>query len=350
MKQFILVAGVNYENFRTRFAVFSRGRMAKLRRVHRTEDLRFILLDVMSGAIETYDVVHIKGQRKILKNVDTSRFQRVTHRNYRPYTNSQGEVRRHTFNYRQAGVMSIVDIYQLVQQIGAGPEAGTLVELSFFSHGWYSGPILVNSDLGLRITCNRGGCRGTKDPSFQHNGLRDPLDHDPRNRDFNQANMSLAQRTQFQGAFHPQGYIWNWGCALTADYHQVLNQLTKSRNYRRTGLDDSTRFRFRFNREQAADFFGRDPFFPPPNSSRTFERDLRQIKDYFRRGLKATYSGRIATAANVKTYGSLLGTSSIFERNTMRVDNQFRGYLRFYRNYLSIQEDPERRGYGAYLP
>src|SRR5690606_7934274 len=90
------------------------------------------------------------------------------------------------FKNNQFTTMSIVDIYKTVQEIGKN-EPKSLVELSFFSHGWMGGPILVNSFDDRQLHIPVVGRIPVP------NGFRDPDDRDPRTAlDFIPPNMSPA--------------------------------------------------------------------------------------------------------------------------------------------------------------
>ena len=52
--------------------------------------------------------------------------------------------------------MSITDILARVEEMSR-TEPGSLGELSFLSHGWVGGPILVNSDEGAAFKVRRAG-------------------------------------------------------------------------------------------------------------------------------------------------------------------------------------------------
>jgi hypothetical protein len=70
-----------------------------------------------------------------------------THRTVTAANYSTGLQHHARFDTDQAGRMSIIDLYAAVQDIGSDPDtAGSLTEVSVFSHGFFDGPILVNSD------------------------------------------------------------------------------------------------------------------------------------------------------------------------------------------------------------
>src|SRR5205814_1820680 len=130
--------------------------------------------------------------------------------------------------------------YQAVRDIGASAtDKNTLIELSFFSHGWMGGPILVNS-FDDRST----------DPSGSPADLagltvRDPDDRDARAAlDFIAPTMDAAALANFQNAFHPDGFVWIWGCAFPRLVHTLLTKIERNKNYKSSGVGDETVFTF----------------------------------------------------------------------------------------------------------
>jgi hypothetical protein len=119
--------------------------------------------------------------------------------------------------------MSIMDVYKYIQEIGQN-EAGSIAELSIFSHGWTVGPILVNS---------------YEREEYQKKGERDPDDKDGRmNKDFFPPNMSSNDLTLFRKAFDKNAIIWIWGCAFDYLYRDILHQITESSKYKKLLLEN----------------------------------------------------------------------------------------------------------------
>jgi hypothetical protein len=193
--QVVLVAGFDYEQKGVSFADISRNRMARL--LKKAPALKIIFCDFESGEIRSSEV-DPKGKRswKLVKS-----FTPINSANYTTIGS------RNVFNKNQTGTMSITDIYKLVQDIGKN-EPGTLIELSFFSHGWMGGPLLVNSD----------------DPNPNH-PFRDANDRDPRIfKDFEPPNMMTLDKENFSKAFSTTGFTWVWGCAFADIFHQVIHR------------------------------------------------------------------------------------------------------------------------------
>jgi hypothetical protein len=358
-KWVVLVAGFDYERKGVDFEKIALNRMTLLIRrnvaaqkkaktplVQVIETApRFVVFDFKSGVVRRSVATKPKGTRTW---TEIARFQPVTAANY----SARADGRR-VFDTEQTGRMSIRDVYKHVQEIGR-TEPGSLVELSFLSHGWIGGPILVNSDDGLGDATND----------------RDPNDKDPRmDKDFVHPTMDAAALTEFRAAFDPGGFVWAWGCAFSNSPHKVMHRVLSSAKYRTTArgkLVAADVFKFTFPREHAEKFFHVDTdFFPQRGADGefplTFERTFEQIKTFFFGRLNETYFNRVALAAQVPCFGALPGTYSDYEKGpelpVMIVPTKkppyadnFTGPIRFYTTYLSVALDSEGRNYGRYEP
>jgi hypothetical protein len=258
--------------------------------------------------------------------------------------------------------MSITDIYSCVQTIGAGADAGSVRELSFFCHGWMGGPILVNS------------FDPTRDDSTQP---RDPNDKDARTaKDFIPPTTSAPALANFTKAFSSSAFIWIWGCAFARAFNVILAGIFKTSVYQKTApgkLKDSDLFKLQFTEDLSktdgtVQFNAiKDTILPggtlKAGASRSYKVDvtLQEIKTRFKLFLDASYAAVIAMRTHVKTYGALLGTYADFEkkppanplmlipRKSPPYADDFTRSVRFYKAYLSVAIDPENRGYGTFL-
>jgi hypothetical protein len=127
-----------------------------------------------------------------------------------------------------SNVMSIVDVYRSVR----GAPDGSVLELSFFSHAWVQGPIMVNSS------------DTTHDPN-----LRDPGDKDGRSAlDFNismgeavdSTVTSISKMFLFGSRFDPKGIMRVWGCDFDIEnvvLQQTMKQIKKAGDADNTAID-----------------------------------------------------------------------------------------------------------------
>jgi hypothetical protein len=346
-----MVAGVEfqfdkpiaYNGFRT----FCDNRIKQI--INKTrEELEFQIFDFKAGEIITKQVNIVNGQavqtesRKDDRN--GTKFMKISKSNYDRAVDEEGET-HYYFKRNQPDAMSIVDIYKAIKKIGKD-SPGTLLELSFFSHGWMGGPILVNSydytDMSVISSYLRN--------------VRLPDDMDPRsNKDFIPPNMSTEDLSNFQKSFSPNGYTWIWGCAFPRIVNQILNKIENNQKYKPAGVDDDTLLKFSNISEEEYNVIKGyliNVFSPFPNR-RNFELKFRYLRYFFCVLTISSYCHSIAKASKVKAYGPVTGTFTGPETGNfalMRVDPIFSRHLKFYESYLGIKFDPEGRKYGIHLP
>jgi len=341
------MAGFDYQGGGVDFPAIARNRRDRLIAAH--PDLTVTIMDIGAGTV-TVSSVAMGASGPVRSVASTTTHSPVTAKNY-----SRG-LRHHTeFDRDQAGRMSITDLYKTVAAVGAGPAAGTLVEVSVFSHGFWDGPVLVNSY-----------------DHYTGRPERDPDDKDGRvAKDFRAPNLTAAQLAQFRAAFAAGGLWWNWGCSFTDSYRQVTHRFVNSTAYKSTPagtLPDTTRIRFDFPQAMADDFYGDDTVFFPQATRVTsagvtvykdlvFERTVKDIKEFFQRGASDSYHMAVARAAGVPVHGAFLGTYSDYEWNDKRIKlplmviprdktvygTNFGRYITMWVKDLGFAEDPEAR-------
>jgi hypothetical protein len=368
----ILVAGYNYENDRNpNFIGYSENRMARLLAKSKTpHEMVFTIFDVGGGVIKQNkaDLKTRKRSWAVLK-----KFNPVTTANYEDY--KRGEQNHFITTpdddpaFKPDGIMSITDVYELVQTIGSGSEKQTVVELSFFSHGWAGGPILVNS-----FDVNAG------DPSKK----RLTNDHDSRQwKDFIAPTMDATGLANFKSAFASSAVIWIWGCSWNVAAHRVLSRLFKTSKFRGTPpakIKDTDKFTLDFS-EDSKHPESDDPFntivrkFLPGGTLKghvvladdgstsgadyTVTKTFQEIKDALQARVDGNYSARIALVTDVDTFGALPGTYAdgekgvplplmIIPNRKPPYDDDLRATLNFYKTHMASTFDPENRGYGHY--
>jgi hypothetical protein len=351
--QAIILVGFDYQGGGIDFAGLGHNRLARL--IAARPDIKVTVMDVRAGTTSVSEATASPTGKPVRAVTNTATHSPVSAANY-----SAG-LRHHTrFDTDRAGRMSITDLYAAVRAIGATPAtAGTLVEVSVFSHGFWQGPILVDSNDG-------------------HAGPeRDPDDKDARvDKDFKPPNMTAAQLVEFRGAFASDGFWWNWGCTFTESYRQVTHRVIHSPLARKTALDkfsDTDTIRFDFPQDMAAAIYGDDTIFFPQTTRVTsagdtvfkdlvFDRTVKEVKDFFLRGVRDCYHTAVAKAGGIPVRGAFLGTYSDYESNDKRIKlplmavprdasvygTDFTGYLNMWTRMLGFSADPEGHGYGIY--
>ncbi len=309
------------------------------------EDITFHIFDVEKGEVVTKEITFPSGIKKEKITKPPSPFKTITKDdNY--IQRVKGNETHNVFKDGQTDIMSILHVYEAVQKIGAS-EPHTLIELSIFSHGWLGGPILVNS--------SDNGSFGPEDKFLLvPDGARDPDDMDPRTKDFHEPTMFEAELGNFQKAFSPSGYVWNWGCTFPRNTFQILHNMIYNRNYRDSGLGDDVIFKLKLTDEEGLllDHNMWHELGGHIQDRRNIEIKFKFLKLFFCKGISATYNHVIAKSAKVKTYAALVGTYSNF-KTTGPISMHIPGFKReknFYKNYLGFGFDPEGHGYGVYTP
>jgi hypothetical protein len=346
----MLVAGFNYENAKNPvFLERCTNRMARMLNSRSTSgELVFTLFDVGGGLIRQSSV---DPKTKNRSWIELSRFTPVTTANYSSFVTGQ----ENEFDQNSLGTMSITNVYDFVKDIGAGPNKGTLLELSFFSHGWSGGPILVNSFESKAQTTGR-----------------DPADKDARLwKDFVTPYMDATELAKFRAAFAATGIVWTWGCAFYRPANIILSRLFKTSKYSSTppsAIKDTDKFTLNFSEDTTkprgkADFddIVNDLLPGGKLSGRSYSitATFRTIKNAFKTLVADTYSTQVAAATGAKTFGALPGTSADYEKSVRLplmviptrkppYDDNFTPNLKFYKTHLGVQIDPENRGYGAF--
>ncbi|MFZ2898074.1 MAG: hypothetical protein WA004_05600 [Saprospiraceae bacterium] len=322
-RQVLLVAGVQYENHNEKLVTYCENRINFLWR--KEPDLVCSIFDIAKGELKQK-----RGKKGAWATVKT--YSSVSKK--RNYTDKR-------FDKKHAGVISITDAYTFIIDIGRSAP-GSLVEFSIFSHGWYGGPILVNS-MDTTPT----------------SPFRDPHDKDGRGyKDFSPANMPPADLRYFQSAFSPDGKSWMWGCNFAQIYRQVLHRIVKTKGWYKKTKDIEV-FTFSFGTDFASNYYTSDPaFFPSAPTTLTFRKTVAEIKDFFRRGINYSYCQQLANAAKKPCFGGLPGTyaephkgGSLWIIPTKRPPQSanFSGYIGFYRIFMAMATDPEKRNYGVYM-
>jgi hypothetical protein len=326
VRHFVLAAGVNYDKLQLNdsFKHCLRPRTEWLvSRHHKQDDLTFTLFDFTRG-LTTQLLVPRKGPRK--ERPLDPRFKRVTADSYDQLPT------RVRFKDFQPDVMSIVDIYDFIEELGASDQARSLFELSIFSHAFAEGPICVNSDDDRQ--------RKNADGSYTRlvNNERDPDDKDARVIDFLPTNRRLPE---FQQAFNPDAMIRMWGCLHTLPVVALFKAIFASRDYKSKGLKDDqiltiplrTELKTALSESRIKDFV-KDAGLVIP-----FGR-LRRV---FYGELTSCYNDLIARMAKIPTYGGVPGTGSDFNHNNgaapmviVQKGSHNTQTLDFYRNYLNV--------------
>jgi hypothetical protein len=351
--QVLILVGFDYQGGGVDFAGMARNRQARL--LAANSQLTVTIMDV-GGGTTTVSAMTPNPAGTLVRLVTTTQ----THSSVTAANYSTGLGHHTRFDKSPAGRMSITDLYAAVGAIGSNKAAAaSLTEVSVFSHGFFGGPILVDSD------------------DASTNAARDLNDKDARaDKDFKAPNASAAQLAAFKAAFAPNAFWWNWGCTFTESYRQVTHRFINSPLYMRTpagSLKDTDKLKFEFPQGMAQDIYGDDTIFFPQTTRAggrdagkfkdlLFERTVKDVREFFLRGVRDTYHFAVGKAGGIQVRGAFLGTYADYELNDksiklplMAIPRSVRIYGTDFTRYLTMwvrdfgfATDPENHGYGVY--
>jgi hypothetical protein len=361
MRNYILVAGVNYETAAkgragTNFYVFCNKRHKKLYLQDKgTEDLNFYMIDIAKGKINLveykYDVASAVYAKK--ESVHKT-FDPVTSGNYFDF-NSDGHIR---FHPNKKNIISKYDIYDLIETIGVA-NPGTLIEFSIYSHAYFDGPILVNSSRSTGVYI---------DPIDNVTEIdvpvlgKDPNDYDMRQWDLNfylQQPIRAQKLVDMKLAFEADGIIRIWGCNFPKyTLHPFLVKVRSHKSYKKTGLLNTDNFVFgpgRLNskiRVFLESYLGYIRMVTTPlkfTSADTITITFLEIKKIYCISIEGSYARDISRLFNRQVISGLPATYSIYSPSP-RISPDTVFHLPFYTTYLGFKLDPEGFNYGIYEP
>jgi hypothetical protein len=246
MRNYIIVAGVDYKPIAkgisaTNFMTYGLRRSKNL--FHRDrllkEDLIFYLVDIRFGKINKVAYIFDSNTRFHSESTESfKKFDLVEKANYGDWY-KDGKVRFHPNGKK---IISKYDIYDLVEHIGT-ENPKSLIELSIFSHGYYDGPILLNSSQHTAAYIDPVTNREIE---VQVLGS-DPNDYDMRKWDivsYLSQVSNYEKMGKIRDAFAVDGRIWIWGCNFYRNLHVFLYKVKSNRAYRKEGLSNATIFKF----------------------------------------------------------------------------------------------------------
>lgn len=341
--RYVMVAGVDYEFKGVDFGIFCRNRIRRIIQKNSAKvDLHFTTYDIRKGKVSILEVTYPSGKKSESTSIpNPSKYKSVSRANY------NGK----DFKNGQSDIISIVDIYKEVQNIGLN-HSGTLMELSFFSHAWMGGPILVNSYDDGNYTF-QSPLSSTPTTIALPIGSRDPDDLDPRgNKDFAPPNMSAVDLTNLQNAFHSNGFTWIWGCSFPRDIHEILHKIERHPKYKSSGLGDSVEFQFRNMKTAHVTLIENFLSIVIPDK-KNFKIKFGDLKKFICKVSIASYSQILANNTKKNVIGGVMGTYSEYDSGRLPLMHVHKGFARhftFYKNYIGFAFDKEGRKYGIYTP
>lgn len=246
--------------------------------------------------------------------------------------------------------MSITDVYQSVRQA----PAGSVIELSIFSHAWASGPILANTndtqnDLRRHIITTRRDegdldCRYYVD--FNENmGEEPPAKPSPG---------ELTRLAKFKNGFAAAAEIHIWGCDGVSEedfkrFRGIYKQLEAKKKKQEEPKDDTIlKYKAKIEVKDDTGKVVKDPKTGHPKTKTVIEEiTFRAHQKWVALMVMPTYPFRCAAVTGVTTYGMLpVCTSENSGTDLMIIDPGHTMDLLFYKKYMGMRADDY--GFGVF--
>lgn len=210
-KQYILVSGLFYPDDHNNYQLsgsfdkYVQSYVKKIIQSQKGNDFIIYDVNILEGTITKTEYFANSSPKK-----STLTFDKVINSDYVRANNS---IR---FENNNKKIVSKTDIYKLIEDIGTN-NPNTLQEVHVFSHAYWNGPILVNTDSG-------GG------------------DCDMRKADFTSGTINT---TNFKNAFTSSGFMKIWGCSFPVATNALFSKFRNNKQYSTTKtISDSTIFSF----------------------------------------------------------------------------------------------------------
>ncbi|HET6992496.1 MAG TPA: hypothetical protein VFJ43_14275, partial [Bacteroidia bacterium] len=336
--EFIYVAGFDFSSSGIDFFKLCSNRMEQTIRLNPIgQPLLFHLFDFGSGEVSRHEVSYQDDKSEVVVHKHEDQFDKVSSRNYDQAKDDQG-ISQSVFRDEKKNVMTILEVYKRILKIGES-SPGQLMELSFFSDANEKGPQLLNYH----------------DPAAQ-NDFTLPDNHefiDPSAEyDFIPPLMNDVNRDHFQKAWHPDGYSWVWGYKTSDGLLKLLKSIIDSPDYH-AGIPLDTVITLKnptpLLRRILDRLEGKKP--APGKLYYKFGFILHMLSGV----LKSSYMYHLARISQRNVFGGLPGTfagpESGNEFNLLGINPAAYGkYIDFFKDNFDIKTDPEKRGYGKYIP
>ena len=343
MKNFIIVAGVDYhpisENKRgTDFLYYCNKHYQKLylKEKNNKDDLLFYIIDIKRGKINliahhynTNNNVYVK-KVSIYKSFDLKK-------NGHKYFHPNGK-----------NIISKFTIYQLIETIGID-NPGTLIEVSFFSHAYFDGPILVNSKMNS--TNYYDYINSTVLIDVVTLGY-DPNDYDMRRWDFidfYNRPENESKKKMIKQAFGLSGIIKIWGCSFPLELHDFLHKIRTNKSYKSSDLTNDVIFEFPANHFTQYQLSIINSVTNPNVYNRLDKVSIsfQLIKKIFCPQIVYTYASITSKFMDKKVHAALPATYSEISP-IFRISPKVLSNVTFFKSYFNFKTD--NLNYGIYEP
>ena len=298
LDKYILVAAINYETGNS-FINQLNNYKAKIKN---KKSSALIIIDLNKGTIRTI----IDGKQDKIESYDA-----ISKANY-----PSGH---HFDPLGKSNYITKNTIYDIIVKIGEN-DSNTLVEASIFSHAYWEGPILVNSNAS------------------------DPIDIDMRISDIS---PSIFNFTHFKNAFKTDGKFKIFGCQSHPPFNYLLKAIMKNSKYKKNGgISDTDEFvidDLRIPKPHGGGNYDPVSSFIPP----TLYTDLgngkiklifSDIKTIFSSSYCENFAAKLAVKVDITVQYSLPATYASFgQPEYFRISKDTEMNVPFYSTYLGVK-------------
>ncbi|MCW3168334.1 hypothetical protein OMO38_07325 [Chryseobacterium sp. 09-1422] len=312
VKQYILVSGLFYPDDHNSYKLsgsfdsYVQGYIKKIVQSQKGNDFIIYDVNILAGTIIKTEYSPSSSPKKSILNFDI-----VINSDYKLFNNS------YRLDNTSKKIISKNDIYKLIEEIGMN-DPNTLQEVHVFSHAYWNGPILVNTDSG------RGDC-------------------DMRKADITSGTINSAN---FKNAFTTNGYIKIWGCSFPVATNALFSKFRNNKQYSTTKIiSDTVVFNFSPNTfffypkgESAVDLLPQinNILGTTYKASDSIKLTFLEIKKILIYNYLSVYAGVIAKNIGVKVISALPATYANIDP-TFHIAPSTMANVTFYKKHLEVE-------------
>jgi len=400
---YLLIASIEYRTDRSRFfdskkadeALVTDYRKLAFERIKQIEKRspgakKYVLVDILRGEIsETEARQNIPSSFTVVDDT----FERADRQKHYPlvYFEDNQEALTKAHIPQVSGFPKLIgatDIYDLIMTWGHSAR-GRLKEVSIFGHGFYGGPVFVNTYKGLRWQGDEQEVRKKKHgkiipipsvsriDSIRDSDLRDPFDKDMRAEDLDpdfrtlkeigngprRKHFAKDEMETFNRAFAADSIWWIWGCvadfaAQAAFFAMIKVGLHDAKKKNRFQPNTVVKLRIKTKHftslktdYTAPPFAALKRMSRPKGATFTVPATVKECTDFMKMEMESTYAFRISLELKADVVAAAPGGWSGFSKtnkNMAHVPSVNRVLNVLFANHFNVSEDSEKRGFLNY--
>lgn len=307
--KYILLAGLDYPGHANGFKLtgdfisYVTKRKNEIIAGNKSSTIEITTISLLQGKIIKETIVNGK-----IDSTDTKDYDPITFSKNYPGLNRTPP--NHMFEFNGSNPIKKQDIYKLIEDIGTA-SPNTLKEFSIYSHAYYDGPILVNS-----------------------NGNDIANDNDFRRDDVTAINSSFGE------AFAADGKVVVWGCSFPRILNLLFSRFRKNSKYTLSPIDDAEIFSYPANHFQQQELINsiNKLLGTIYELNKKIDISFLQIKKIAVDQFLRTYAAKFAEEFTIKVVGALPATYANITPN-FHISPDVMANVNFYKNHLGVSLD-----------